>query len=338
MTRKRTTIKDVSVLAGVSVSTVSRVLNSSGPISEDTRKLVESAATQLKYQPNPLARGLVNQQLGGIGVMVPWIAGPYFGVFLEGIQRVLRETDYRLVVASGQGNRDNEQETLAYLLNNDADGVIYYGERLSAADLEQINPHMKPVVVMGQDPAELPNNIGIDDELGAYLATRYLIDHGHSEIAHISGDPHTHVTRSKLAGYQRALSQAGLPYRSGLVVSSNYTEPGGYQAALKLLAGPAFTAIFCGNDQMAMGSYQALRDFNKRIPEDVSMVGFDDILFSRYMHPALTTVRVPIYEMGMAAASTVLRLLDRTHQEVRSVLEPQLIVRHSVLNLKPTPP
>ncbi|GEM49031.1 LacI family DNA-binding transcriptional regulator [Deinococcus cellulosilyticus] len=334
MNRKRTTIKDVSVLAGVSVSTVSRVLNASGPISQDTRKLVEAAATQLKYQPNPLARALVSRKLGGIGVLVPWIAGPFFGVFLEGIQQVLKETPYRLVVASGQSNRTTELQTLAYLLQNDADGVIYFGERLSAADLEEVNPAGKPLVVLGHDPEQTVHSIGIDEEMGAYLANRYLIDHGHTRIAHITGDPRTHVTRSKLSGYHRALKQAGVSCPDGLVVAADYTESGGYQAALKLLSGPSFTALFCGNDQMAMGAYQALRDFNLRIPEDVSVVGFDDILFSRYMHPALTTVRVPIFEMGAAAANTVLGLLNSTDKEVTPGFEPLLVVRHSVLNLK----
>lgn len=334
MTRKRTTIKDVSVLAGVSVSTVSRVLNASGPISEDTRKLVEAAATQLHYQPNPLARALVSRKLGGIGVLVPWIAGPYFGVFLEGIQQVIRETPYRLVVASGQSDPAIERQTLAYLLQNDADGVIYYGERLLQEELDEINPTGKPLVMLGQDPQQSLHSIGINDEMGAYLATRYLIDHGHQQIAHITGDPRTHVTRSKLSGYRRALGQAGLPFSQNLVVAADYTESGGYQAALKLLAGPAFTGLFCGNDQMAMGAYQAFRDFNLRIPGDVSVVGFDDILFSRYMHPALTTVRVPIFEMGLAAANTVLGLLNSTEMEVKHPLEPQLVVRHSVLNLR----
>lgn len=330
MTKRRITIKDVSALAGVSVSTVSRVLNASGPISEETRRVVMQAASELKYQPNPLARGLVKNQLGGVGVLIPWLGGPYFCSLLEGVQDVVRDTSFRMVISSEQANREKEAEALAYLLENDADGVIYYGDSLRPQDIAEINPMGKPIVLLGQPVTDEHPCVAINDEVGAFLATRYLIDNGHRQIAHITGDVNQHVTESRLAGYRRALEQAGLSFDPQLVVHANYTEQGGYRSVQQLLGrGVEFTALFCGNDQMAIGAYPSLRDFNKRIPEDVSVVGFDDISFAQYMDPALTTVRVPIHDMGRVAAQTLISMIEG-REIVPAPLEAELIIRRSV--------
>ncbi|GEM47654.1 LacI family DNA-binding transcriptional regulator [Deinococcus cellulosilyticus] len=331
MTRRRITIKDVSALAGVSVSTVSRVLNASGPISEETRKVVMQAASDLKYQPNPLARGLVKNQLGGVGVLIPWLGGPYFCSFLEGVQDVVRDTPFRMVISSEQAVKEKEAEALAYLLENDADGVIYYGDSLRPEDIAEINPLGKPVVLLGQPVTDSYPCVAIDDEVGAFLATRYLIDNGHRQIAHLTGDAQQHVTASRLSGYRRALDQAGIPFDPHLIVHADYSEQGGYRGLQHLLGRAVdFTALFCGNDQMAIGAYQALREFNKQIPEDVSVVGFDNISFAQYMHPPLTTVQVPIRSMGRVAAQILIGNIEG--QEVfPAPLEAELIIRRSVL-------
>ncbi|GGJ24545.1 LacI family DNA-binding transcriptional regulator [Deinococcus roseus] len=333
MSKRRITIKDVSALAGVSVSTVSRVLNASGPISEETRKAVMDAAAELKYQPNLLARGLVKNQLGGVGVLIPWLGGPFFCSFLEGVQDVIRDTPFRLVISSEQAQKAREHDALTYLLENDADGVIYYGDSLRPEDIAEINPQDKPVVLLGQPRTEAHPCVTIDDEVGAFLATRYLLDNGHRQIAHITGEASQHVTETRLGGYRRALSQAGVPFDGRLVFHADYTEQGGYRSVQQLLGrGVDFTAVFCSNDQMAIGAYQALREFNKRIPEDVSVVGFDDISFAQYMHPTLTTVRVPIRNMGSVAARMVIDLIEGREAE-HPTLEAELVIRRSVKRL-----
>ncbi|WP_034341919.1 LacI family DNA-binding transcriptional regulator [Deinococcus misasensis] len=333
MSKRRITIKDVSALAGVSVSTVSRVLNASGPISEDTRKVVEEAAAQLKYQPNPLARGLVKNQLGGVGVLIPWLAGPYFGGFLEGVQGVVRTTSFRLVVSSEEAIKEREHAAMAYLLENDADGVIYYGDSLRPSDIAEINPFGKPVVLIGQPATDAHPCVSINDEMGAFLATRYLIENGHRHIAHMTGHPDAHVTRTRILGYKKALEQAGLPFDPERIVHYHYSEEGGYRCVQELMGrGVEFTAIFCANDQMAIGAYQSLREFNKRIPEDVSLVGFDDIMFTRYMDPPLTSIRVPIVDMGAQAARKLIALIEGREMALPDV-PTELVVRQSVRRL-----
>ncbi len=177
-------------------------------------------------------------------------------------------------------------------------------------------------------------SIAIDNEYGGLLAARHLTDNGHRVIGHLTGPLSFPDSRARLQGYRQGLEEAGIAFDDTLVIESDWLEEGGYQATMRLLKRrPDITAVFAGNDQMAIGSYQALRATGKRIPDDISVVGFDDVVFARYLYPTLTTVRQPLLEMGEAAAGLVLAALRGEKPEVTEQFEPELAVRQSVRRL-----
>lgn len=323
------TIHDIAREAGVSASTVSRVLTGNAPVAEQKRDAVQAAVKKLRYRPNASAQGLVSGRTGAVGVLTQSIASPFYGEILLGIERGLADSEYLAVVASGNWRTEDELSALNLLSGRRVDGLIVLPGVIPDQHLRQVAEDL-PLIVIGRFVAGMERRcLRIDDLQAACDATQYLIGLGHQRIVHIAG-PSTHQDAvDRRAGYTRALDQAGLQADEQLIVMGDYTEQSGLLAIQSLLRRAVlFSAIFAANDQMAYGARLALYRNGIRVPDDVSLVGFDDQPSSAYTAPPLTTVRQPTLEIGRAAAQAVLCALNG-QEVVLPKLTTELIVRES---------
>jgi len=319
----------VAQAAGVSPSTVSRILNGTAAVHEAKRQAVDDAIKRLGFIPNPMARGLAGGRTLSVGVVTQSIDSPFYGVALRGIEDELDHAGYSALFVSGHWNADEEARCVENLRARRVDGIIVLTGRLSDAALRGY-AKAQPVVVTGR-ALKAPNlfSVNFDNFEGARLATHHLLALGHRDIAFIAGDPRHPDAVERQRGYRAALEAAGLPFRPLLVVQGMFQEEGGLAAADRLLdSRQAFTAILAANDQMAMGACLGLHRRGVSVPQDVSLVGFDDLPISRYVLPPLTTVQHPAYELGKIAGTAMLQLL---HGETPSVQvpPPRVIVRES---------
>lgn len=331
---KSSTLEDIARKAGVSPSTVSRVLTGSKRVAEDKRALVLAAIEQYGYRPNLVARGLVRGRSMTIGVLMQDISSPFFACMVSGIEQGLDNGEYRPMFASTHwraGDQGDETRSLQLLLERRVDGVIVLASSIPDQVLRSVAAQLPLVVVARNVPGLEGQCLFIDNEEGAYRATRYLIGLGHTRIAHLAGTPGHPDAAARLAGYRRALADSGLAENNSLIVQGNFLEESGLNTFEQLLArGEQFSAIFAANDQMAYGAMLGLFNHGYRIPADVSLVGFDDQFLSAYTLPPLTTMRQPSQAMGRAAAEAMLRLLSNEPPLLPS-FSAELVVRKSAL-------
>ncbi len=328
------TIRDVSQLAKVSQATVSRVLNGNVPVSPTKRAAVLAAIAQLGYQPNAFARSLATNRSYAIGALVSELSSAVYGDVIRGIESVVEARGLHMVVSSGHANSVIEQASFAFLKERRTDALIVQVDATSDEELVAwVCDAALPVVVVGRHiPAIAERCVYLDNVAGGALATRHLLERGHRRIAHIAGLMRIPDARDRLAGYRQALAENDLPFEESLVAEGGFVEDGGYHAMQQLLQRDAgFTAVFAANDQSAAGALKALREAGLRVPEDVSLVGFDDLLIGHYLYPALTTVLQPFAEMGQAAAWLALTALGIDEEkEVTRRFDPALVERDSV--------
>ncbi len=338
MSSRKITIEDIAQKANVSISTVSRVLRKSSGVAADKREAVLQAVTALDYRPNIFAQGLASGQSMTIGVITQNFGSPFYDGILQGILLGLEKSDYSPLFADGRWNENIEQHALQTFLDRRVDGLIFVGGQLPEADMVAV-AHKTPLILVGRTIASLAENcIHIDNFQAGYEMTRYLLEMGHRHIAHITAQMHYQSTVSdvaqRYAGYVQALTDAGISLDPQLVVEGNMLQQSGALAVeMLLMQKRPFTAIFAANDQMAFGARLALYRRGIRVPDDVSLVGFDDEMTAAYTIPPLTTVRQPSVEMGQAAAAALVNLINGqplTPQPFSS----QLIVRESVLRLR----
>jgi len=333
--RSETPVKldQVARAAGVSPSTVSRILNGTAIVSELKRKAVDDAIAQLGYVPNPVARGLAGGRTWSVGVVTQAIDSPFYGVALRGIEDELDPAGYVPLIVSGHWNAKTEARCMDVLRSRRVDGIIVLTGRLADQSLKQC-ARGTPVVVTGRTlQAPGLSSLNFDNFEGGRIATQHLIDLGHKHIAFIAGDPDHPDAAERMRGYRFALEASGIRYNTSLVVPGTYQEISGLVAVDALLQRrQRFTAIFAANDQMAMGAILGLQRRSLRVPEDVSIVGFDDLPTSLYAIPPLTTVHQPAYELGRLAAATMLNLLAERNAPVAPPA-PRLVVRESARRL-----
>jgi LacI family transcriptional regulator len=323
------TLEMVAKAAGVSPSTVSRILNGTATVSALKQQAVDSAIARLGFRPNPVARGLAGGRTLSIGVVTQTISSPFYGEALHGIEDHLEANGYIPLFVSGHWHEAEERKAIEALLSRRVDGLIVLAGRISNPAL-QTYAKTVPMVVVGRDlKAPRLFSFGFDNRAGALLATRHLVECGHLRIAFIAGDRAHEDALEREAGYREALEQAGIAFDPALVVKGDFTEAGGLQAVNQLLDGRVqFTAIFAANDQSAIGAALGLYRRQVRVPDDVSLVGFDDVAPAKFSIPPLTTVRQSVYEMGNQAAAAVLALIDGTAPKV-ALPPPQLVPRES---------
>lgn len=331
---KKITIQDIADKANVSKSTVSRVLTSSSRVADDKRAAVLKAMDELNYQPNIFARGLASGQSLTIGVLTQNFGSPFYDAILRGILQGLDGSGYSAIFTDGRWQKDLEEQALQTMVGRHVDGVIVVGGHCDGATLAGVAEQV-PLLVVGRRVTELDGRcIWMDNMLAAYAATRYLLDNGHRNIAHISGTPSHEDAVARRAGYLRALEEAGIPLNDALMVEGDFLSQSGLMAVEMLLTrGAVFSAIFAANDQMAAGARLALHRRGIRVPQDVSLVGFDNVAEAAYMIPPLTTVNQPATEMGETAARAMLQLL-RDRPIDLPVFATELILRESVARLR----
>jgi LacI family transcriptional regulator len=306
---KRATIRDVGRAASVSHQTVSRVINDNPRVTEATRERVLAAIRELAFVPSPMARGLLSNQTRSIGIVADDISDHFFARVVAGAEAEARRRGYYLMIGSVEPD-DDEEGYLRLMLERRVEGLILArpSQPLLPADLLAARGAGVPLVAVGF--SELPGYpvIDVDNRRGGYDATRHLLEHGHLRIATIVGPGAWPSAEARLEGYFQALREAGVPEDRRLVEhASGWGLAGGRAAAGRLLGrGAAFTALFAQSDLIALGAIRQLRDANLRVPEDVSVVGYDDLPVADYVEPALTTVRQPMREVGALAAAFVL--------------------------------
>ena len=323
------TLDMVAQLAGVSPSTVSRILNGSATVSPAKQAAVDAAIKKLGFLPNPVARGLAGGRTLSIGVLTQTISSPFYGEALHGIEDQLERAGYIPIFVSGHWQEAEERKGLEALLSRRVDGVIVLAGRLSNSALQTYAKTVPMVVVGRKLKGPRLFSLGFDNKSGGFLATQHLIECGHTRIVFISGDPAHEDALERQAGYRAALKGAGIPFDPALVVPGDFTEAGGLMAVSRLMESRLpFTAIFAANDQTAIGAALGLYRRNVRVPDDVSLVGFDDLAPAKFSIPPLTTIRQSVYEMGSQAATAMLDLLrGETPQVV--LPQPQLVPRES---------
>jgi LacI family transcriptional regulator len=324
------TLSHVARAAGVSPSTVSRILNGTAQVTADKRARVEEAIRKLGYQPNVMARGLASGRSMSVGVLTQDISSPYYGEAVAGIERALSGSHYHPLVVSGHWRPEQEREALDVLLGRQIDALIVLGGLLAAEHLRGVSARM-PIVVVGREVQGLEARcMRVDNAQGAYLAARHLLGLGHRRIAYIAGPSTNTDAVERREGFRRALGEAGLAPDPNLVVEGDFTEQSGLLSVEALFARAAlFTAVMAANDQMAYGARLALYRRGIRVPEDVSLVGFDDLFGSSYTTPPLTTVRQSMEEMGSIAATAILGLLRGETVRLASFMPVTLVIRES---------
>ncbi|WP_420641614.1 LacI family DNA-binding transcriptional regulator [Candidatus Leptofilum sp.] len=338
MAERRITIEDIAQKANVSISTVSRVLRKSSGVTAPKREAVLQAVADLDYRPNVFAQSLASGQSMTIGVITQNFGSPFYDGILAGILQGLENSDYSALFADGRWDRAIERRALETFTDRRVDGLIFVGGQLSEAFLAEVGQKIPTVVVARELVSINSNCIFADNFKAAYELTNYLIEAGHRNIAHITAKMHYQeaVTdvEQRLRGYKQALVDAGLSPNPRLIVEGNLQEQSGALAIeMLLMEKQTFSAIFAANDAMALGARLGLYRRGFRVPDDVSLVGFDDEVAAAFMVPPLTTVRQPAIAMGKATATAVLDLINGK-TVTNKIFESQLIVRESVARIR----
>lgn len=330
---RKTTIVDVAQRAGVSIGTVSRVLNNA-PSRPETRQRVYEAVEALKYVPNHAAQSLKRQSTEQIAIVIPDIANPVYVAMAKAVQQAAKLKGYGLSLISTEENSREEEYALRSLERRHVDGLIICSLRPTAALLRKLEAARTRVCVIGSLPQDAGvDNVRVDSERGAAQAVQHLIEQGKQRIAFINGITGTVPAEARRRGYERAHFDNHLTLDPDLSASSDFTMLGGYGAAGALLERrPDLDAIFCANDVMALGALRRLRDLGKRVPEDIALVGMDDIELAKVSTPTLTTVALLAGERGRIAAELLFDRIQGENAEWEPqvvTVTPQLIIRES---------
>lgn len=323
------TISDVAKLANVSTATVSRVLSNSGNVKKETTEKVLEAIQKLNYQPNILARQLRKLETKTILVVVPDITNTFFSKILRGIEHVAIENDYEVLLGDTGNNVERERVYLDILRQKKADGMILLTARLESHLLEEIASEFPVVLACEYLEGSTIPTVSIDNVSSARKATEYLINLGHRRIGFISGPLNVILSRDRLKGFRQAMAQHNIPIESFLVQEGDFSFESGYNMMMKFLAlDQPPTAVFAANDEMAIGAIKAIKSKGLHVPDDISVVGFDDIQFASIYEPALTTISQPMFEIGKKAMELLIKLINKDQLEKNQyILRDRLIIR-----------
>lgn len=327
------TIRDVARQAGVSVATVSRVLNNSALVSPDTRESVMKAVTQLGYRPNANAQALATQVSDTIGVVVMDVSDAFFGALVKAVDTVAQQHQKYVLIGNSYHEAEKERNAIEVLIRQRCSALIVHSKALSDEELGDFMQHIPGMVLINRIvPGYAHRCVGLDNVSGALMATRMLLNHGHQRIGYLSSNHGIEDDSLRREGWFRALQEQSIIAPDSWIGSGSPDMQGGEAAMVELLGrNLGLTAVFAYNDSMAAGALTTLKDNGIVVPQHLSLIGFDDIPISRYTDPQLTTVRYPI--MSMAKLATELALLGaagKLDHEARHCFMPTLVRRHSV--------
>lgn len=330
--KKAPTVYDVAKLAGVSPSTVSRFLNRTTYVSNEKSEKLKRAIKELGYETNQ-STGDSNRRSMTIGVLIQHPDSPFTSRFLNDMEKTLQSLGYSPVIATGHWQKNRENDALDYLVKTNVDGLIIVTGNIEKEKIAEVAKGI-PVVAIGYQ-VDAPNvcSIQFDNLMGGYLATLHLLQQGHVNIAHIKGHAGQPDATNRFEGYKKALTETGIRYMPKLVKQGDFSSELGYEKTIELIESKVhFSAIFAANDQTAYGAIKALTDHGYKVPEDVSVIGFDDLPTSCYFTPAITTLRQPIEEVGVICARSVINMLNGEAYETR-IPPIDLMVRQSTRSI-----
>jgi LacI family transcriptional regulator len=331
--RHPATINDVASLAGVSIATVSRVINKSSPVSDTVTAKVQAAITTLNFVPHSAARVLATRKTNTIGLILPEISGFYFSPLLHGIEEGIRGKGYDLMVHSSVSRPESSEKPTIKLGEHNTDGLLVFAASLNDDEIFRLHSHGFPMVLLHQSPPkglEIPC-VTIENKAGALKIINHLIEvHGYRKIVFLAGPETEEDSYWRELGYREALSNHGMPFDPNLTSIGHFDTAIAQTSVTELLnRGLIFDAIFAGDDDSAMGAITALQHGGKRVPDDIAVVGFDDIYISQYLSPPLTTIHAPIEEAGFTAAQQLIRLIHQETVDPLVLLPTELIIRRS---------
>lgn len=325
------TIKEIAQLAGVSSATVSKVINGKDEyISETTRQKILDIVEREGYIPNGIAKSLRMKNTKTIGLIMPDVMNLFFAELARGAEDAAEKKGYSVILCNTDNKGSKEERYIKILQEKKVDGIIMTAaENSGAKSLERCST---PVVLVDRD-FELDREVGritVDNEKGGYMATKFLIEKGCNNIAYISSKLWSKPSAERLQGYKLALRENGIKFNKDITYYKNFRTEAGYLGALNVLdRDKTIDGIFCGNDLIAIGAVKALKEKSIRVPEDVKVIGFDNISICDYLSPPLTTIKQPIYEMGEEAVNMLIDIIDNHRTDLDKVLSPTLVKRGS---------
>jgi len=316
------TIRDVAEKAGVSISTVSRVLNDTCPVHSDKWTRVEQAVAELGYTPNPAARSLLSQETGGIGIILPFVSGEFFSEFLVGVDEAAQDEDYFLLISTSHHSSADLKKAMKGMYKR-VDGLLVMAPLMSDSQVHSLAPEGVPFVFANtRSDKGRQDGITFDNYGGMYAMTMHLISKGHRRIGFITGPVAAYDAMERLRGHVQAVEDMGISEDKALIINGDYDQKAGFDATEKLLQLPSRpTAIMASNDNAAIGVLSALRKEGIDIPTEMAVTGFDDVPSAQYANPPLSTVHVPVRELGSASIRLLIRKLrgDSEGHQVRTI-------------------
>jgi len=326
---RRVTLRDVAREAGVSVNTVSRALNGKPDVSPETRARVLKVAKRLGYRPDRLARGLRSNKTGTIGVIVTDIANPFFGALVKGVEEAARKSNYSIILQDTDEDYEREEEAIQVMLAERVDGLLITPVQTGTETIERLKESGLPFVLLGRYFDDLETDYVVTDDVkGGFLATEHLIKLGHRRIAMINGSLHISSARERFQGYRKALNHYGVELDESLISAGAITMEDGYRISKSFLAQrDRPTAIFAYSDFVAFGVMKAVREAGLKIPEDVAVIGYDDVRFSSCLEVPLTTVRIPKEKMGAKAMEVLIGKIMNNERKSKSFRKVKLPVK-----------
>lgn len=331
---RRVTLRDIAELTGFSINTVSRALNNKEEVHSDTRAKILATADKLGYRPNRLAKGLRSNKTGTIGVVVTDVANPFFSALVKGIAKAARDLDYSIILQDSDEDYAGEEEAIQVLLAEQVDGILITPVQSQQQTVERLTAAHFPFVLVGRYFHDLDTNYVVpDDYQGGFIATEHLLQQGYERIAMVNGPLHISSARERLEGFSDALNQYHVPIDESLVATGALTVEEGINLSRSILKRvPRPSAIVCYSDFVAFGVMQAIREIGLSIPEDIAVVGFDDVRMASCLQVPLTTVRSPKEELGRQAMQLLVRMLKDNHNVAETdkrKLDVALVVRES---------
>lgn len=334
--RKRPTVADVARAAGVSMMTVSRAVNNKPGLSDELRQKILALASEMGYRPSQIAQGLATRQTSTVGLVVPDITNPFYAPIARGAEDVAYEYGYSVFLINTAADLDREAVAFDSLLRKEIDGAILCSLRTPAGQLEEVVGRFPAAVVVNRElKRPMPNvvTINVNDQRGAQAAVEHFLAQGRAAVAHLAGPANSYSGQRRLEGYRAALRAAGLPADPALVepVVLNETLPTSVEAAVRALLArrPDIDAIFAFNDLAAISAVQTLQAMGRRVPEDVAVIGADDIALAGILRPRLSTLRVSLAHIGRLAMRTLLEIFSGETSPASYQIEPELVLRES---------
>jgi len=330
--KRNVTLKDVAQDAGVSVKTVSNVVNNWPYVSDELRQKVLETIDRLGYRPSRVAQSLVTGKTKTIGIVLPDISNPFFGMAIRGYEDIFSQAGYNLFLCNTDENSEKETNTLETLLGRGVDAIMLWGSQTCGEDLYNLVEEL-PIVSIDCNISESRTNstaILVDNEKGGEIATSHLIKNNRLPIAHLSGPSHRYTAMLRLAGYHRAIENANIQINRNLILEGQPSIQGGYRSAIKLFQSGIPGSIFCYNDLMAIGAMMAAEEYGLRVPNEIAIVGFDDVFLSSLVTPSLTTIRIDQYQLGKMAGLMLLERINNPLLENKEIMFPiELQIRES---------